>query len=161
MTNATKHKDENYYRSIYDDYKPLVVFIASIYLTNKDYVDDVVQEVFLETYAHEGAIKDLKNYIGALAKNKALAINKANGFAANEGGMDDFLVSNLNENETFASIVEELLSVLSSTEADILLLHLYGGYSFKEIAEKMKSNESTVKSKYFRALRKCRMELRR
>ena len=44
MTNAKKPKNENYYRSIYDDYKPLVVFIASIYLTNKDYIDDVVQE---------------------------------------------------------------------------------------------------------------------
>lgn len=161
MTNAKKPKNENYYRSIYDDYKPLVVFIASIYLTNKDYIDDVVQEVFLETYSHDGTIKDLKNYIGALAKNKAIAINKANGAASSESSMDDFLVSNLSGKESFASIVDELLAVLSSTEANILLLHLYGGYTFKEIAGKTQAKESTVKAKYFRALKKCRKEFLR
>ena len=159
MANTLTQKEEKYFKSIYDDYKPLVVFIASLYLDNSDYVDDVIQEVFLEVFSHSNQISNYKAYITSVAKNKSISINKATTSIKLVESMDDFLVSNLKEKEIFVPIIDELNSTLNVKEINIVLLHLYGGYTFREIAEHIHTNEKTVKTKYYRALKKCRKEL--
>ena len=159
MANTLAQQEEKYFKKIYDDYKPLVVFIASLYLDNTDYVDDVIQEVFLEVFTHNDQISNYKSYITALAKNKSIAINKDTTSIKLVESMDDFIVANLKEKEMFVPIIDELGSALNTREMNIVLLHLYGGYTFKEIAEYVHSNEKTVKTKYYRSIKKCRKEL--
>lgn len=159
MANTLTQQEEKYFKKIYDDYKPLVVFIASLYLDNTDYVDDVIQEVFLEVFTHNDQISNYKSYITALAKNKSIAINKDTTSIKLVESMDDFIVANLKEKEMFVPIIDELGSALNTREMNIVLLHLYGGYTFKEIAEYVHSNEKTVKTKYYRSIKKCRKEL--
>ena len=158
MTNTLTQQEEYYFKKIYDDYKPLVIFIASLYLDNTDYVDDVIQEVFLEVFAHNTKISDYKSYVAALAKNKAISINKATTAIKLIESIDDFVISNLKGKSEFIPVIDELSSVLSTKEINIILLHLYGGYSFKEISEYIHVNEKTVKTTYYRSIKKCRKE---
>lgn len=159
MRSITSPKDEKYFKDIYNDYKPLVVFIAALYLDNKDDIDDVIQDVFLETFSHIGEIDNLKSYISTLAKNKAITRNKSSAVLSTLESMDAFLFANLQTKDVFVPMIEEIGNVLGTSDANIVLLHLYGGYSFKDISEKMNINEKTAKTKYYRALKKCKKEL--
>ena len=52
------------------------------------------------------------------------------------------------------AVAEELLSVLSEEERQIVVLSVFGGYKGEEIAQILHIKHSTVRTKYRRALKK-------
>lgn len=151
-------KKEKLFEEMYDGYKPLVVFIASTYLDDKSRIDDIVQEVFLELFTHIKDVKDIKAYLTTVTKNKAIALNKEKNKDIQVESMDVFSTESINKNKDYSVVIDELNSILSSVEINIIFAHLFGNYTFKEIAENLNMNEMTVKTTYYRALRKCRKE---
>ena len=55
-------------------------------------------------------------------------------------------------------VVRTLFFELSEEERMIISMHLFAGYTSKEIAELLKMNENTVRSKESRALKKLAMQ---
>lgn len=51
-------------------------------------------------------------------------------------------------------VAEDILSVLTKDERQIVVLFVFGGYTGDEIAKLLHMKSSTVRSKYRRALRK-------
>ena len=156
--NKKIEKKEMLFEEIYDEYKPLVIFIASTYLEDKSCIDDVIQEVFLELFTHIKDVKDIKAYLTTITKNKAIALDKEKNKDVHVESMDVFSMDNINKNKDYSVAIDELNSILSSVEINIIFAHLFGNYTFKEIAENLNMNEMTVKTTYYRALKKCRKE---
>ena len=144
--------------SLYNEFKPLVIFIASLHLNDSSLIDDVVQETFLNFFSHINDIKDYKAYLTTVAKNESIKMNKNANKDISVESMDVFSVENLKEHRDLSVFINELNNILSSREINIILAHLYGGYTFKEIGEKFMMNEKTIKTIYYRALEKCKKE---
>ena len=147
-----KEKD---YEKIYNEYKSLVAFIASIYLKSSSKIDDVVQETFLELFKNIDKVTDYKAYLSTVAKNTAIKMDKLDKENVLVPSMDDFSVENIRKIDSYSMVVDELSYFLSTQEISIIIVHLFGGYTFKEIGEKANVNKKTVQTIYYRALKKC------
>ena len=62
------------------------------------------------------------------------------------------------ENEDFAKRVCNYVNKFPPDTQKIFRLHIFGGYTFAEIAESMQIAEGSVKSKYYRLINKVRGE---
>ena len=74
----------------------------------------------------------------------------------------DLLESKSNSNDlVFIDTVRILRENLKNDEFNILSLHLFENITFKDIASKLNMKLSTVKTLYFRSLKKSRLILER
>ena len=62
------------------------------------------------------------------------------------------------ESQDFAERVCDYVNQFSPDTQKIFRLHIFGGYTFAEIAESMQMAEGSVKSKYYRLINKIRGE---
>jgi len=72
--------------------------------------------------------------------------------------VDELDFTKLIENEDFAERVCEYVNQFPPDTQKIFRLHIFGDYTFAEIANSMQLAESSVKSKYYRLLNKLRGE---
>ena len=62
------------------------------------------------------------------------------------------------ENEDFAQRVRDYVNKFPPDTQRIFRLHIFGSYTFQEIAESMQLPEGSIKSKYYRLINKLRGE---
>lgn len=152
-----------FYEELYSKYKGLVCFVVSKYIKSFDDIIDIAQEVFLGFFNNADKVNsNIKFYLTSSAKNKAINyLKKYNNITLLEVS-DLYLLSNEQDSDYyFYDTLKVLKENLKSIEYDILYLHLLESYTFKEIASKMSVKESSIKSIYFRALKKSRRLLER
>ena len=148
----------NYFDYLYMKYKPYVAVISSKYLNNSSDIDDVIQEVFIEFFNKADSVKSsIKGYLAVLTKNRSIdLIRKKNKITLVD--YEIFEIDTIvNDNYVHRSLKEtlnELKNVLSKQEVEIILLHLLDGLTFLDISNKININEKTVKTIYYRALKK-------
>lgn len=137
------------FEKLYNKYYRLVFFIVGKYIKNNEDKEDLVQSVFFKIFQAKNKIKNitsLSSYISTTAKN--VAINFLN--------KNKCLVSLENENtisgEYNIIFIPELSNLLKKEEINIIVLKIYYGYKFKEIAELLDIQLETVATKYYRAL---------
>ena len=63
---------------------------------------------------------------------------------------------NITLNDNIKTLLLDMRQVLSQEEIEIIIYHLYENNSFIDIAAIKKTSSNTIKSKYFRALKKYR-----
>ena len=61
--------------------------------------------------------------------------------------------------DAFNRMVKLMQEILPNEDVDIILLHVTEGFNFEEIALKKEQNVKTVKSKYYRALKKLKIRM--
>lgn len=152
------------FEELYTKYKGLVCFIISKYIKSVDDVVDIAQDVFLDFFNNAKNVnKNIKFYLTSSAKNKALDhLKKYNKITLvdvtdldllnNQSGSNDYL---------FKDTLKVLKDNLSDIEYNILSLHLFSELTFKEVSSKLNMKESSVKTLYFRTLKKSRKLLER
>ena len=127
---------------MYERYKNLLYRIAYTYVKNNEDVEDLLQEVFIkrmykapefESQEHE------KRWMIRLTVN--LAKNHVKSFwHRNRTTMEEIL--NEEEKEVFSEVMS-----LPEKQRISIYLHYFEGYTCKEIAEILKSKESTIKNR--------------
>lgn len=147
------------FQYLYTKYKPLVCFIAARYLKEKADIEDVVQETFVNFFNHAGDVRtSVKSYLTVSAKNLALDVRKKNGKVVLTEE-DVFLFGTFGGADPsggFEVLIEDMKRVVSEEDIRIILLHLIDDLKFEDIAAKLGQNVRTVKTKYYRALKKYR-----
>lgn len=149
------------FQYLYIKYRPLVSFIAARYLRERADIDDVVQETFVNFFNHAKDVRtSVKSYLTATAKHLAFDLNKKNGkiVSMEEGDLPSEKSIESYSNGNFDAFIEDMKKVLSDEDIQIILLHLIEDLTFGEVAKEMGQNERTVKTKYYRALKKYRKE---
>ncbi len=146
------------FQYLYAKYKPLVCFIAARYLKERADIEDVVQETFVNFFNHAGDVRtSVKSYLTVSAKNLALDLRKKNGkvVLVDEEGLPSPTFGQT-DSSGFEALIEDMKKVVSEEDIRIILLHLVEDFKFEDIAVKLKQNVKTVKTKYYRALKKYR-----
>lgn len=152
-----------YFDELYNKYKGLVCFIISKYINNKEDVYDVAQEVFLSFFNNADTVSSsIKYYLVTTSKNKSINfLRKKNKINYVDDYDFDVLYETENNNDMFIDLINLLKSNLSQIEYEIVILHLINNSTFFEISNKYKTKESTVKSIYYRSIKKVRKIIER
>ena len=144
------------FQYLYIKYRPLVSFLAARYLRDRADIDDVVQETFVHFFNHAKDVRtSVKSYLTATAKHLAFDLNKKNGKVVSmEEDMPSEKAVDSYSNATFEAFIGDMKKILSEEDVQIILLHLVEDLTFGDVAKELGQNERTVKTKYYRALKK-------
>ena len=143
------------YEPVYKD----LYRLAYYYLGNSQDAEDVVSETVLKAYEKFASLKKkeaFKNWIFKILVNQCMTylrkkIEKGTAELTEEPVFEPKLED--------AVVIQDLLSVLSEEERQIVVLSVFGGYKGEELAELLHMKHSTVRSKYRRALKKMEQHL--
>ena len=147
-------------RTIYEQYRTeLYVFALSITRCNQS-AEDAVHEAFRKVLGKGDAPEGLRPYLFRCVRNAALDELRS----VKRGGRRDSIFASAQESGSTppafnASEMEEFLERLSADERECIVLKLYSGLSFREIAEIRSTSPNTIASWYRRGLQKLRAHL--
>ena len=138
-------------------YEPLykdMYRLAYYYLGNAQDAEDVVGETVLKAYEKFASLRKkeaFKSWIFTILVNQCMTfLRKKTIKGTSELIEEPSFESNMEDK----AVAEELLSVLSEEERQIVVLSVFGGYKGEEIAQILHIKHSTVRTKYRRALKK-------
>ena len=145
------------FQYLYIKYRPLVAFLAARYLRDRADIDDVVQDTFINFFNHAKDVRtSVKSYLTATAKHLAFDLNKKNGKVVSMDDLPSEKSVDSYSNAAFEAFIEDMKKILSGEDVQIILLHLVEDLTFGDVAKELGQNERTVKTKYYRALKKYR-----
>jgi RNA polymerase sigma-70 factor (ECF subfamily) len=124
---------------------------------------DITQEIFLAAWQAVGGYNENKagfrTWLYRIAANKIIDFRrKATPATITLDELPDIAVESAFDSTLFVREVEAYIAALPYETSRILRLHIYGGYSFPEIAQMLKQPEAKIKSQYYRAIKQVRKE---
>ncbi len=157
---CTKIKiNEKEFESLFKQYKNDIYRIAYTYVNNEADALDIVQESAYRAYISKDKIRDknkFRSWILKIAVNKSKDLLRKNKLISLE---DLSNVSTMQvEDKESVNVFMENLKTLSLDEKNVIVLKVYFEYTFEMISDELKIPISTVKSKYYRALEKLKIE---
>lgn len=139
--------------TLYNMFKKSVFAVAFSITSDYQLSEDCVSETFIRlTKIRNFNSKkgDGRGYIHKIARNVALELRRSH-----KRDIDDVFIANYGEtDETLENsiYINQLLAVLNDKQRQIVVMKCCSGLTFKEIAKIMKCPETTVKSRYQRAI---------
>lgn len=152
-------------RNIYDKYGDYLLTLAMALLRDIHEAEDVVHDVFCSVIKSQTKIKavgSLRPFLSTCAVNRARDILRKRRFKAVPLDRADPIISDRQSPADCAARSEEsqrineALSEVSYDQREVILLRLYGGMKFKQIAGIQKTSVNTAKSRYQYGLNKLR-----
>lgn len=145
---------ETVFEEIYMEYHGLIVYIISKYETNKQNIEEIVNDVFYSFYNAilKTRIKNIKYYLVKSAKNKTLDfLSKKHIDLVYD---EDIVLKHLciDDESKYNDTIRKMEKVLSEYEINIIILHDVYDYSFKELSKKYNKPFSSINSTYHRAI---------
>ena len=132
-------------------------------LGDKQLAMDITQEIFITTWQSIGGFNEdkagFRTWLYRVATNKIIDYRRKN--RPDTISLDEINESALTaafDESVFVREIEAYISNLDPQISRILRLHIYGGYSFPELAEMLKQPEAKIKSQYYRAIKAIRKE---
>ena len=153
-------KIERVFEEIYNTNYKLVYFCVTHFIHNKEDIEEIVNDVFINFYNHIDNIKiegNIKYYLTRSAKNACINFLKKR--ENNNIPIDDKYLENITYVEYVYQdnmFIDRIKKILNKEEFMILFNHVIIGYSLKEIAEEYNTPINTIKSKYRRSLKKIK-----
>lgn len=152
--------DMSVFDTLYYETKDIVYYTILQILKDKSLSEDIMQETYLKALEkiHSFSKKtSVKSWFTTIARN--LAINEYNKrkreIQTNE--IEDFFghVDSASEKEL---IIRDLFKDLKDTEREILIYHVLGDLTFKEISKLLNIPQGTVRWKYRELIKKLQYE---
>lgn len=154
-----KARDEEAFTEVYNQYNRLVYHIILGILGNEDDAEDQTQETFFKIFTKIDQFErgqNLKYWLISIAKNTAFDFKKKQVVEINASIDIEKYQDDLIEVSHYKPIMDEYSGFVDEDEFDIIVLHLYHGLSFKEIATLRNKTVSAVNNKYDRGIKKIR-----
>lgn len=150
------NKIEQVFEEIYYEYGKLVGFIISKYISNKEDIEELVDDVFVSfsKIILKNKITNIKYYLVTQAKNTSINfLNKKDNKV--EMVYDEmYLSTQTYQPSKYYDLINDMKKVLTDLEINILLLHTIYNYSFDDISNKLNKPLSSIASIYRRAIKK-------
>lgn len=147
------------FEELFNRYKADIYRIAYTYVNNKDDALDIVQETAYQAYISKNTIRDKSKFKSWVL---TITVNKSKDFLKKKKPIliDDvtLLDKNTIEDQENLTLFMDSLRSLAVDEKHIIILKIYFEYTFEMISEKLKMSTNTVKSRYYRALEKLKLE---
>lgn len=149
--------DMTVFDSIYFDTKNIVYYTVLAILKDPSLSEDIMQETYLKALEKIHTIKtftSVKSWFTTIARNLAInEYNKRKKELSVDGLADDFMLGTSKSNVESNAMVHEILNTLNDTERDIMLYHVVGGLTFKEISGILNIPIGTVTWKYSKTIK--------
>lgn len=158
--------DETAWRALVGQHQARLTALALFITGSAIAADDVVQETFVRALAAriKNSTGTVQGFLGTIAYR--LALREAKRVRRNaELDELDLYEDGRNALDSVLSderdrLVAEAIGTLDAEHRDVLILRLYGGCSYEEIADILQAPLGTVKSRIFYAVKSCREALR-
>ena len=150
--------DEEAVSNVYFEYKNLMFFIISQYITNKEDIEDVMHDSFIKILENRQSIlkaKYLKSYITKTCINTSLDYLKKNKKIVYLEDIEEIYGENDKTNQ-FLNYLDEKLS---NKETIILQYKIVFGYKWKEISQLTNIPITTLRITYKKAIEKLKGEI--
>jgi len=137
---------------IFEKYQKGLFALAISITKNRALAEDVIHDALIAVADVKGEPANLKNYFFQTVKNKAIHSTKYNQKLSQLE--EDYVVTcaPLAENQLLFSRIKVVIKLLPSQQQQVLIMKLFGGLKFKEIAEIIDRPINTVTSQYRRGL---------
>jgi RNA polymerase sigma factor, sigma-70 family len=145
--------DENALFELYSEFKDAVFHFALSITGNYHDSQDILQDTFIRLRTGAYKTGNAKAYIFRITRNLALSCLRARKRSQDEEDID--AVEDLRHMET-GTEVAQMLQDLAPAERQIVLLHVLGGFTHREIAGLLSMPAGTVMWKYHRAIAKLK-----
>lgn len=158
LRSGNKKQLNKCFEYLYNQYKNLIAFNIAKYIPEKEIIQDLVNETYLSFFNNADKVnRNIKNYLINTSKNLTINyLNKnKNNLVLNEETLYD-VEKNISLNNNIKTLLLDMRQVLSQEEIEIIIYHLFENNSFIDIAAIKKVSSNTIKTKYFRALKKYR-----
>ncbi len=142
------------YETVYQDMYRFAVYM----LKNPEDAKDVVSDTVLDAFATIGKLRNeesFRSWIFRILTNKCkkmLGTYMEKGQELTEEVLEGAALPKLEEAE--GVVIREMFFALPQEERIIIAMHLFGGYTSRELAQLLEMNENTIRSKESRALKK-------
>ena len=146
---------------LYNQYYKLVYFCIVGIVNNPQDTEELVNDVFLRIWNNRLNLqedKNIKYYLTTIAKN--ISIDFLRKRKLNVEYNDDYIMSYVNptnsDNPTFNELIDMLSDYLTDEEINIIIYHFLYNETFENIAKKLNKNPNTIRTTYFRSLKKVK-----
>lgn len=151
------HEINQLFNEIYLGYFKLIYFIIAKYVSTKEDVEELVDNVFINFYnkIKTTPIDNVKYYLIVSAKNISLNFLKKNKIKYVE--FDDNFIYEKTEkpnNDKYYEIICDMQNVLSDFEIEIILKHVIFAYTFDDLSKLYNKPLKTIYSIYSRSIQK-------
>ena len=145
------------FNEIYLEYFKLIYFIISKYIKNKEDIEELVDNVFINFYQKikTTPVDNVKYYLVVSAKNISINFLKKKRIETTELD-DNFIYEStiIKSNDKYYEIIEDMKKVLTDFEIEIILKHVIYDYTFLELSNLYDKPQKTIYSAYSRAIEK-------
>jgi len=149
---------------LYDQYAHALFRYAVSLLNSAEDAEDAVQEVFVKIareHRRLSRIRNMKAYLFTATRNAAFTLlrSRKRGERLQEELCSDYLTRPPSADESASETIGKAFEMLNIEQREVLVLHIYEGLTFKEIAKTIGSSTSTVTSRYRYGIEKLRRVL--
>jgi RNA polymerase sigma-70 factor, ECF subfamily len=147
-----------------DQYGSALVLVARQWISSRSDAEDVVQEAFIRFWRSRHRVADPVAFLFACVRNCAFDWQRERSRQARREEAvarpeeEPLFAGSLEQDERRAAI-EAALRVLPENQRDVLVMKIWGGLSFPQIAEAVQISANTAASRYRYALAKLREQL--
>lgn len=147
-----------------DEHGATLVLLARQWVASRADAEDVVQEAFVRFWRSRERIDDPTAYLYACVKHCALDRQRGQHrrcrreLATARPEAESLLVAPVEQDERRV-VIEAALGSLPENQAEVLVLKIWGGLSFPQIAAALGISVNTAASRYRYALAKLREQL--
>jgi RNA polymerase sigma-70 factor (ECF subfamily) len=150
--------------ALLDNHGASLLFVARQWVSAKSDAEDVVQEAFIRLWRARDRVTDPVGFLFACVRNCALDWQRERGRqvrreeAAARSEHEPMFAGSLEQDERRAAI-EAALRRLPEEQREVLVMKIWGGLSFPQVAEALGISANTAASRYRYALEKLREQL--
>lgn len=147
-----------------DEHGAALVLLARHWVARQADAEDVVQEAFVRAWRSRERVQDPVAYLYACVKHCALDWQRGRQrrqrreLATARPEAESLFVAQIEERERREAI-EAALRRLPTNQAEVLVMKIWGGLSFVQIAAALETSPNTIASRYRYALAKLREQL--
>lgn len=137
--------------ALYDRYGGAVYRLALALLGREADAEDVLQDVFLGLLRRRRDLRDPRAYLLAAARHRAVSILRRRRWETTSAEQPIPLLEGggLDPNDAAAARqIEQALTRLPAEQREVIVLRVYEGLSFPEIARVVRTNANTAASRY-------------
>ena len=142
-------------QSLYQQHGPGLLLYACSLLGRKHAAEDVLQQVFMKLLQQNTIPEDPKPYLFRAVHNVALNLIRSESRQVELADIEPWFEAPEQDHAARVALTVELMRI-SQEQRQVLVLHLWGGLSFDEIANMLSISLNTAASRYRYALQKLR-----
>jgi RNA polymerase sigma-70 factor, ECF subfamily len=142
-------------QSLYQQHGPGLLLYACSLLGRRHAAEDVLQQVFMKLLEQNTIPEEPKPYLFRAVHNVALNLIRTESKQIELADIEPWFEAPEEDHTARVTLTTELMRI-PQDQRQVLVLHLWGGLSFEEIASMVAISPNTAASRYRYALQKLR-----